>query len=87
MQLCLDRLLILTTAYGLHKGKSYRPEDFLPDDVPAVSRYLAAGGRPSEAAGEMSRQVPPLSRRSLKRRVLPAADNGHGARLYWLCYS
>ena len=63
MQLCLDRLLILTTAYGLHKGKSYRPEDFLPDDVPAVSRYLAAGGRPSEAAGEMSRQVPPLSRR------------------------
>ncbi|WP_306539755.1 tetratricopeptide repeat protein [Megasphaera sp.] len=63
MQLCLDRLLILTTAYGLHKGKSYRPEDFLPDDVPAVSRYLAPGGRPSEAAGEMSRQEQPLSRR------------------------
>ena len=52
MQLCLDRLLILTTAYGLHKGKSYRPEDFLPDDVPAVSRYLAAGGRPSEQPGK-----------------------------------
>ena len=63
MQLCLDRLLILTTAYGLHKGKSYRPEDFLPDDVPAVSRYLGSGrkavrgSRGNVAAGAAS--VPP----------------------------
>ncbi len=60
---CLARLLILTVAYGLYKGKSYRPEDFLPADVPAVSRYLAQGERPSEADREMLRQVPSLSRR------------------------
>ncbi|MDY2966412.1 MAG: hypothetical protein SOR58_09480, partial [Megasphaera massiliensis] len=63
MQLCLDQLWLLTVAYGLYKGKSYRTEDFLPADVPAVSRYLTQVGRLSDAVGEVSRQVPSLSRR------------------------
>ena len=63
MQLCLDRLLILTTAYGLYKGKSYRPEDFLPADVPGMSRYLTQGGRLSGDTEKEVQQMQPLSRR------------------------
>ena len=63
MPLCLDRLLNLTIAYGLHKGKSYGPEDFLPDDVPAVSRYLSQVGRLTGDTVEAARQGESLSRR------------------------
>ena len=48
IQMCLDKLLILTLAYGLQRGKTYGVEQFSLDDVSTVRRYLAEVGKLDE---------------------------------------